>query len=194
MKSREEVILRDMETGIEVHICGKCGGKGAECKECRQLTGLDAFVRLLYGRIVDTQRGLDDIRECTLCDWRGYEYECRFGHDDFYCPKCCKEGLAGKTWGCRCKLLPCLGDIIASWLNRKGEEAGRPEILTYVGLLTDEQKRAGYFVGQDNDFVAIFRAEDKGRHTCVAMLQYETATIKEVRELAEADLRGGHDH
>lgn len=34
----------------------------------------------------------DDTRECIECGWKGLYKETTFGHDDFYCPKCNKEG------------------------------------------------------------------------------------------------------
>lgn len=34
---------------------------------------------------------------CTQCLWTGLRSECGFGHDDFYCPSCGKEGYIEKT-------------------------------------------------------------------------------------------------
>ena len=32
-------------------------------------------------------------RTCGECGWSGFEGDCDFGHDDFYCPKCKQESL-----------------------------------------------------------------------------------------------------
>jgi len=32
-------------------------------------------------------------RKCSECGWEGKESDCQFGHNDFYCPSCCKEAL-----------------------------------------------------------------------------------------------------
>ena len=32
-------------------------------------------------------------RTCGECGWGGFEGDCDFGHDDFYCPKCKQESL-----------------------------------------------------------------------------------------------------
>jgi hypothetical protein len=60
--------------------------------------------------------------------------------------------------------------------------------MRFIGLLTDEQKRAGYFVAQDEDFIYLFHADD-GRGRLVACFDYQTATVKEIRDRADADWR-----
>jgi len=60
--------------------------------------------------------------------------------------------------------------------------------VIFIGLLTDEQKRTGYFIVQDEDFVYVFH-RNNGTPRPVAVFQYERARIKEVRDAAEADLR-----
>ena len=62
--------------------------------------------------------------------------------------------------------------------------------MIFIGLLTHEQKQAGYFVAQDEDFVYMFH-RDTGTSRLVAVFDYETARIKEVGDSAEADLRHG---
>ena len=54
----------------------------------------------------------------------------------------------------------------------------------FIGLLTHEQKQAGYFVSQDEDFVWLWKARD-GHADIVATFLYENCTIKQVREEAE---------
>jgi hypothetical protein len=56
--------------------------------------------------------------------------------------------------------------------------------MKYVGLLTDEQKRAGYFVSQDEDFIYLWHRMN-GNPECIAVFDYETATIREIRERAD---------
>jgi len=70
-----------------------------------------------------------------------------------------------------------------------------PENLTavsmrFIGLLTHEQKQAGYFVSQDEDFVHVYHRAN-GIPRCISIFLYETATIKGVREAAESDMNTG---
>ena len=30
---------------------------------------------------------------CRECGWTGTRGDCGFGHNDFYCPNCCKESI-----------------------------------------------------------------------------------------------------
>jgi hypothetical protein len=60
--------------------------------------------------------------------------------------------------------------------------------MKYIGLLTDEQKRAGYFITQDEDFIYLFYA-NHGKPEPVAIFLFETATVKEIREAAENKLK-----
>lgn len=55
----------------------------------------------------------------------------------------------------------------------------------YIGLLTDQQKQAGFFISQDEDFIYLL-SRDSNRAKVLAIWDYETATIKEIRETAEA--------
>lgn len=54
----------------------------------------------------------------------------------------------------------------------------------FIGLLTHEQKQAGLFVSQDEDFIWLLRARS-GTGEVLAVFPYETATVKEIRERAE---------
>jgi predicted nuclease of predicted toxin-antitoxin system len=62
--------------------------------------------------------------------------------------------------------------------------------MIYIGLLTDAQKRAGFFVTQDEDFVYLFH-RDEGTPKIIRIFLYETARIKEVRDAAEEVQRDG---
>ncbi len=57
--------------------------------------------------------------------------------------------------------------------------------MRFIGLLTHEQKQAGYFVSQDEDFVWLWRS--RPHVDCVAVFLYENCTIKQVREKADDD-------
>lgn len=60
--------------------------------------------------------------------------------------------------------------------------------MLFIGLLTHEQKQAGYFVSQDEDFVYVFH-RNNGMPRLIAIFNYETARIKQVRDCATDDLR-----
>lgn len=64
--------------------------------------------------------------------------------------------------------------------------------MIYIGLLTDQQKRAGYFVTQDEDFIYLFKRDGNytGNHRIVAIFPYETATVKEIREATNGTRKG----
>lgn len=55
--------------------------------------------------------------------------------------------------------------------------------MIFIGLLTHQQKQAGYFVCQDEDFFYLFH-RDNGNPRIVGIFDYETVTIKEIRETA----------
>jgi hypothetical protein len=57
-------------------------------------------------------------------------------------------------------------------------------MLNYVGLLTDAQKRAEYFVVQNEDFIFLFKADGNGKAQAIAVFPYETARVKEIRGAA----------
>ena len=59
--------------------------------------------------------------------------------------------------------------------------------MKYIGLLTDAQKREGFFVTQDEDFIYVFH-RDSGNPKMIGIFPYETATIKEVRDTTEEAL------
>lgn len=62
--------------------------------------------------------------------------------------------------------------------------------MIYIGLLTHQQKQAGYFITQDEDFIYLFH---RGRETPIpiAVFLYDTATVKEIRDAAEAVMKRG---
>lgn len=59
--------------------------------------------------------------------------------------------------------------------------------MIFIGLLTHSQKQAGYFVSQDEDFIYLFH-RDAGDPRIVAIFLYETARVKEIRDMAGLDL------
>ena len=63
--------------------------------------------------------------------------------------------------------------------------------MIFIGLLTDTQKRAGYFVAQDEDFVFLFHRAN-GNPKIVAIFDYNTVTIKTIREVVEQDGSSGN--
>lgn len=56
--------------------------------------------------------------------------------------------------------------------------------MIYIGLLTHQQKQAGYFVTQNEDFIWIWHRRN-GNPICIAIFLYEDAKVKEIREVAE---------
>lgn len=64
--------------------------------------------------------------------------------------------------------------------------------MKYIGLLTDEQKRGGFFVGQDEDCIYLFR---NNNHTAkaIAIFPYETATVKEIRDKCQGILESADE-
>ena len=59
--------------------------------------------------------------------------------------------------------------------------------MTYIGLLTDAQKRLGYFVSQDDDFIWLYH-RNSGTPRVVTVWLYDICKIKDVREAAEKDI------
>ena len=64
--------------------------------------------------------------------------------------------------------------------------------MKYEGLLTDSQKRDGYFVTCDEDFVFVYYKRN-GNPSPIAILLYETVKLKEIRDIVEEhrELRKG---
>jgi len=60
--------------------------------------------------------------------------------------------------------------------------------VIFIGLLTHQQKQAGYFVAQDEDFIYIFHRAD-GKPRIVATFIYETARVSEIRDSATEDAK-----
>lgn len=56
--------------------------------------------------------------------------------------------------------------------------------MIFIGLLTHQQKQAGYFVSQDEDFVYLFHRRN-GNPVCIAIFLYDNVRIKEIRDTAE---------
>ena len=60
--------------------------------------------------------------------------------------------------------------------------------MIFIGLLTDQQKRAGYFVMQNDDIVCLFR-NNNGQATPIALFPYDTVRIKDLRQATESHFR-----
>ena len=58
--------------------------------------------------------------------------------------------------------------------------------MIFIGLLTHQQKQAGYFVSQDEDFIWLWHRRN-GNPICIAIFLYADARVKDIRELAEKD-------
>lgn len=59
--------------------------------------------------------------------------------------------------------------------------------MIFIGLLTHQQKQAGYFVSSDDDFIYLFH-RNNGDPRIVAVFDYESARVKEIRDKAEEDM------
>lgn len=57
--------------------------------------------------------------------------------------------------------------------------------MKWQGLITDEQHRAGYGSTMDEDFIYIWHGRD-GSAACIAVLEFETTTVKDVRDVIES--------
>ena len=60
--------------------------------------------------------------------------------------------------------------------------------MKYEGLLTETQKRAGYFVTQDGEFVFLWHRRN-GNPDCLAIFLYDDVKVREIRESADEDIR-----
>lgn len=61
------------------------------------------------------------------------------------------------------------------------------DMMKFIGLLTHNQKQAGYFVTQTEDFVFLWRSRP---HTdCVSVWIYDDCLIRQVRDKAEEDMK-----
>lgn len=62
--------------------------------------------------------------------------------------------------------------------------------MRFIGLLTHQQKQAGYFVSQDEDFVWLWHRRN-GNPVCLRVWLYEDVKIKTVRDAAQTDMEKG---
>jgi len=70
--------------------------------------------------------------------------------------------------------------------------------MKYIVLLTDAQKKAGYFVTQDEDFIWLWRGDKKTGEEphhpmIIAVFLYQDAKVKQIRDTAENNLREEND-
>lgn len=56
--------------------------------------------------------------------------------------------------------------------------------MIFIGLLTHEQKQAGYFVTQDEDFVWLWHRRN-GSPDCIAIFLYLEVRVRDIRDKAE---------
>ena len=61
--------------------------------------------------------------------------------------------------------------------------------MNYIGLLTHQQKQAGYFVTQDEDFVWLWWGRN-GSPDCISIFLYPDVKVRDIREFAEKHRRG----
>ena len=60
--------------------------------------------------------------------------------------------------------------------------------MRFIGLLTHEQKQAGYFVSQNEDFVWLWHGKN-GHPDIIAVWLYDQVRVKEIRDTAEEHLK-----
>ena len=68
-------------------------------------------------------------------------------------------------------------------------EVAKDRPMIFIDLLTHEQKQAGYFVSQDEDFIYLFH-ERNSEAKCIANFPYESARVKEIRDTAQEHFSG----
>jgi len=56
--------------------------------------------------------------------------------------------------------------------------------VIYIGLLTHQQKQAGFCITQDEDFIYLWYGRN-GNANCRAVFDYENATVKQIRDKCE---------
>ena len=56
--------------------------------------------------------------------------------------------------------------------------------MQYIGLLTHDQKQAGFFVSQDEDFIFLWQGWNC-YPDIIAVFLYEQVRVKEIRDMAE---------
>lgn len=60
--------------------------------------------------------------------------------------------------------------------------------MNFIGLLTHQQKQAGFFITQDDDFVYLWRGRNGSHPDIVGIWLYEDCRIKQVRDMADAQM------
>lgn len=61
--------------------------------------------------------------------------------------------------------------------------------MIFIGLLTHQQKQAGYFVSQDEDFIWLWAGRNTNP-TCIGIFLYQDAKVREIREHCQAHFEG----
>ena len=62
--------------------------------------------------------------------------------------------------------------------------------MNYIGLLTHQQKQAGYFVTQDEDFIWLWHGRNSNHPNCIGIFLYDRARVKEIRDYAQLHTEG----
>ncbi|MBA7626048.1 hypothetical protein ES703_33486 [subsurface metagenome] len=77
-------------------------------------------------------------------------------------------------------ILPWHREMLGLWEKVEKEGPG----MIFIDLLTDQQREAGLFAAQVEDFIYLFhRADDTLK--IIAVFPYETATVRGIRDIAE---------
>lgn len=56
--------------------------------------------------------------------------------------------------------------------------------MKFIGLLTHQQKQAGYFLTQNEDFIWLWHRRN-GNPICIAIFLYADARVKQIRDMAD---------
>lgn len=59
--------------------------------------------------------------------------------------------------------------------------------MIFIGLLTHQQKQAGYFVSQDEDFIWIMHGRNSNA-VCIAIFLLADAKVIDIRERTQAHM------
>ena len=70
------------------------------------------------------------------------------------------------------------------------QKVGGSTRVIFVGLLSDQQKRASYFVTQDEDFIWLWYGKNTNSPYCIGIFLYLDAKVREIREYCQAHLEG----
>ena len=92
-------------------------------------------------------------RTCTECGWSGFEGDCDFGHNDFYCPKCRREALKLEKIG--------FMKVIAR--GYKGSNAMEEKAIIRINELRELQESYRNILKTNYGFSTVFLDYQRGR-------------------------------